>query len=54
MLLARGPGPSARIPREERKVSVVELDALVVRGVSFADAPEAVAEALRARTTPVP
>ena len=54
MLLDRGPGPSARIPREEGKVSVVELDALVVRGVSFADAPEAVAAALRARATPVP
>jgi hypothetical protein len=49
MLLDRGPGPSARIPREEGKVSVLVLDALAVQSIAFADQPDAIAAALRAR-----
>ena len=47
MLLDRGPGPTVRIPREEGKVSVLVLDALVVKSVAFVGAPKGIAEALR-------
>jgi hypothetical protein len=41
-------GPSARIPREEGKVTLLELDALEIRSISFLDSADAVARALRA------
>jgi len=47
MLLDREPGPSARIPREEGKVTLVVLDALEVRSIAFADSAESVAAALK-------
>jgi hypothetical protein len=47
-LLDLAPDPTVRMPREPGKVTLVELDGLEVRGVRFADAPEAVAAAVRA------
>jgi hypothetical protein len=51
-LLDTGPGPTTRIPREADRVTLLELDALVVRGVRFEAAPEAVAAAVRAAKGP--
>lgn len=51
-LLDPGPGPSVRMPREAGKVTLLELDALAVKSVRFADAPEAVASAVRAGLAP--
>ena len=48
-LLDPGPGPTVRMPREPGKVTLLELDALTVRSVRFADAPETVASAVRGR-----
>jgi hypothetical protein len=48
MLLDRGPGPTVRIPREPGKLTLLELDALAIRAISFLDSPDAVAQALRA------
>jgi hypothetical protein len=47
-LLDLAPDPTRRMPREAGKVTLLELDALVVRAVRFAAEPEAVASALRA------
>jgi hypothetical protein len=46
-LLDPGPGPTVRMPREPGKVTLLALDALSVRSVHFADAPETVASAVR-------
>lgn len=48
MLLDRGPGPTVRIPREPGKLTLLELDALSIRAITFLDSPDAVAQALRA------
>jgi hypothetical protein len=48
MLLDREPGPTVRIPREPAKLTLLELDALSIRAISFLDSPDAVAQALRA------
>ena len=37
-----------RIPREEGRVTRIELDALAIRSISFLDSADAVARALRA------
>lgn len=41
-------GPTVRIPREEGRVTRIELDALAIRSISFLDSADAVARALRA------
>lgn len=47
-LLDTEPGPTLRVPREPGKVTLLELDALSVRSIRFADAAETVASAIRA------
>jgi hypothetical protein len=48
MLLDReAAGPSARIPREEGKVTLLELDALTIRRIEYLDSAKAVTGALR-------
>lgn len=41
-------GPTVRIPRENGQVTLLELDALVIRSISYLDSADAVAQALRA------
>jgi hypothetical protein len=41
-------GPSARIPREEGKLTLLALDALTIRRIEHLDSAKSVAEALRA------
>jgi len=50
MLLDRGPGPTVGIPREEGRVTAVELDALTVRSIGFLDSSAEVARALAPTT----
>jgi hypothetical protein len=49
MLLDReAAGPSARIPREEGKVTLLDLDSLTIRRIEYLDSAKSVAGALRA------
>jgi hypothetical protein len=48
MLLDREPGPTARIPREPGKVTLLELEALVIRRIAYLASADAVAGALGA------
>ena len=47
MLLDREPGPTVRLPREEGKVTILQLEALTVASVAFAADAAEVAAALR-------
>ena len=52
MLLDREPGPTVRLPREEGRVTILQLDALTVESISYAADAAAVAAALRPEPSP--